>query len=412
MAPTVLSRLRQEFTFLRGNLLLLIICYTIFHFSYSVHSPFRSPYIRELGASPFLIGLMTSAGSAILALIRIPGAHIADKYGRRRVIVLFTYGAALAYLIYALAPDWRFILLAIVVTSLSHVYQPALEAIEADSMPATKRGMAYSAINVLPRVTGLIAAPIGGLIVERRGLVAGMRAIYGLVFVLVVLIAVIRTLFLEETLERAERLRIRDLASTFRDSKRSLAEAWGMMSRDVRFYTLAAVIAYLEMPIYEVYMSLYAYDVVGVTGFKWGLMDVAWTITALLLGFPLGRMIDQVGRKRSILVSYILSIPVVAFFIFSRGFMQLLVVIVIFAASQAIMYPAFMALRADLIPQENRGRIMGLIGTLNTLAWIPAASVFGLMYQFNPAAPFVASIIIELMTITIVFFKIYEPTIH
>ena len=52
------ARLRDEFSFLRGNLLVLITSYVIFGFTTGLFNPFRSLYIRELGASPLVLGLL------------------------------------------------------------------------------------------------------------------------------------------------------------------------------------------------------------------------------------------------------------------------------------------------------------------------------------------------------------------
>jgi len=409
LATGLLSRLRKELSFIRGNLLVLIVSYTFFRFTHSLHSPFQSLYIRALGATPFLIGLMNSIGSAIFALVRIPGAHIADKYGRRRIISTFTYGMAITYLFYVFAPDWRFILLAMVVFNLSQIYHPALEAIEADSMPPERRGMGYAAINVLPIIPAIFAAPISGLLVERLGLVPSMRIAYSVVFLVTLMVAIIRTLFLKETLESSESLNLRELRPAFRESLGSIAEAWSLMSRDVVFLTAVLLISAFETPAFHIYMALYANDVVGVSGLQWSLMDTVWTTTTLLVGMPLGKMIDTIGRKRSILIGYLFSTPIIAFFIVSRGFLQLMAVNILFAMGQAVMFPAFSALKADLIPQDKRGRVMGIIGTLTTFATVPSAAIFGLLYQFAPAAPFILAIFLEVITVLILVSQVKEP---
>jgi len=352
---------------------------------------------------------MNSIGSAIFAFVRIPGAHIADKYGRRRIISTFTYGMAITYLFYVFASDWRFILLAMVVFNLSQIYHPALEAIEADSMPPERRGMGYAAINVLPIIPAIFAAPISGLLVERLGLVPSMRIAYGVVFLVTLMVAIIRTLFLKETLESSESLNLRELRPAFRESLGSIAEAWSLMSRDVVFLTAVLLISAFETPAFHIYMALYANDVVGVSGLQWSLMDTVWTTTTLLVGMPLGKMIDTIGRKRSILIGYLFSTPIIALFIVSRGFLQLMAVNILFAMGQAVMFPAFSALKADLIPQDKRGRVMGIIGTLTTFAMVPSAAIFGLLYQFAPAAPFILAIFLEVITVLILVSQVKEP---
>jgi MFS family permease len=402
------ARLKAEFAFVRGNLLFLILSYVVFRFASSLHSSFSSLYIRELGATPFLLGLMSSVGSAIYALIRIPGSFIANKYGRRTIIVIFTYGVALSYLFYVFAVDWRFVMVGMVILNLCHMYIPALEAIEADSIPSERRGMGYAAINVFPMILAIFAPPIGGFLVERLGLVPGMRIVYAIVVMGGLMSATIRTLFLKETLVNPERIRLQELRSAFKESVRSIAEAWRYMSKGVVFFTIVMLISAFEAPLFELFMALYANDVVGVSGLQWSLMGTVWMVTTLFVGMPLGRMIDTVGRKKSILLAYLFSTPIILFFILSRGFIQLLIVHILSAVGQAVMWPALYALQADLVPQDKRGRIMGIIGTLRTLAMVPASTIFGLLYQSNPATPFILAILLETIIVAIVVFGIHE----
>jgi len=408
MISRALTTLKKEFSFVKGNLLILIVSYTLFRMTDSMSYSFQSLYIRELGASPFLLGLMSSLGSLIIALVRIPGAFVADHYGRKRVIEVFTFGVAFSYIFYALAPDWRWVLIGMMILNASHVYLPALDAIEADSIPPERRGMGYSVINVLTSLPAMITPPIGGFLVERLGLVPGMRIAYGVTFVGGLVAAMVRTLFLRETLEEPQEFRWADVGSTFRESLGSIFEAWREMPKKMVYLVVVILMGAFEAPIFMIYTSLYAIDVVGVGGFEWSLMSTAFMLTSLLVGLPIGRMIDSIGRKKSILLAYLFSTPVIVLFILSRSFIPLLLTQILFGVSQAFFYPALMAFQADLISPDKRGRIMGMIGTLRTLAAVPAAIVFGLMYESGPAIPFIFAIVIEVLTIVIVIVKIDE----
>jgi len=409
MASHLLTRLREEFSFLKGNLLVLIVSYTVFRITDAMTYSFQSLYIRELGASPLLLGLMSSLGSLIIAIVRIPGAHVADRYGRKSIIATFTFGVAFSYAFYAIAPDWKFILVGMAILNASQVYVPALEALEADSMPEERRGMSYSTINVLTMLPAMLAPPIGGYLVERLGLVPGMRIAYGFAFLGGLIAAVFRAIFLRETLEDPQEFRLSEVGSAFRDSLGSITEAWREMPKNMVYLTLAMLLWALEDPAFYIFKSLYAIDVVGVTGFEWSLMSTANMLVGLVIGLPVGRMIDSIGRRKSILLAYLFSTPVIALFILSRGVLPLLLTQVLFGVSHAFFYPALFALQADLIPQEKRGRIMGAIGTMRTLATVPAAALHGVLYEVGPATPFVVAIILEIMIVAIFTYKISEP---
>ena len=405
----MLGRVREELGFLRGNLLVLMASYMVFGFTSGLFSPFRSPYIRELGASPLVLGLMTSAGYVILALVRIPGAFIADRYGRRKVIVVFTFGAALSYAFYVFAWDWRVILVAVVVSSLSHIYQPALEAIEADSLPPGRRGLGYSLIWVMPGVPAFLGPVASGYLVERYGLVPGMRVVYAVVLVCVLAVAGIRWRYLEETAGEEEELGRRELVASFRESVWSIREAWRGMDREIRYVTLVYLLMSLEFPLFQTFYSLYAYDVVGVTGLEWGLISTIGSVALILVGYPAGKIVDRIGRRRSMLLAYLLSTPTLLGFMAARGFTQMAVVNVVFQVSTAFFFPALNALRADMVPREKRGRIMGLMGTMRSIAMVPAATVFGYLYELNRAYPYMIGVAIEVVTVAIILGLVSEP---
>jgi len=183
----------RQFPSLNNHLYSISFCLGLWY-------PYRSNYIEELGASLVEIVFIASVGSAISALITIPGAYIADKYGRKRIIIVFTYFVAVGYLLNALPPNWGFILLGSVILNLSRVYMPALEALEADSLPKEHRGMGYSLISMAPSIFSVLSPPIAGLIVSKYNLVPGMRILYLATTGIIALIALIRTMFLRETL--------------------------------------------------------------------------------------------------------------------------------------------------------------------------------------------------------------------
>lgn len=405
----MLGRVREELGFLRGNLLVLMASYMVFGFTSGLFGPFRSPYIRELGASPLVLGLMTSAGYVILALVRVPGAFIADRYGRRKVIVVFTFGAALSYAFYVFAWDWRVIMVAVVVSSLSHIYQPALEAIEADSLPPGSRGLGYSLIWVMPGVPAFLGPVVSGYLVERYGLVPGMRVVYAVVLVCVLVVAGIRWRYLEETAGEEDNLGHRELAASFRESVGSIREAWRGMGREIRYVTLVYLLMSLEFPLFQTFYSLFAYDVVGVTGLEWGLISTIGSVSLILVGYPAGKIVDRIGRRRSMLLAYLLSTPTLLGFMAARGFAQMVAVNVAFQVSTAFFFPALNALRADMVPREKRGRIMGLMGTLRSLAMVPAATVYGYLYEVNRAYPYMIGVVIEVVTVAIIWGLVSEP---
>jgi MFS family permease len=405
----LLAKIRAEFSFMRGNLLTLIVSWLFVFFTFSMTFAWESPYFKELGAPSEIIGLMGSAGAMVLGLVRIPGAIIADKYGRKQIIVIMTFVIAFSFLFYIFAPDWRYILIGMVISNLALIYQPALDAILADSVPSEKRGMGYAAVNVIPNIPTIVAPLIAGVLVETYGIIPGMRFVYTIIFFCMLAAAFIRLLFLRETLENPQRIQFGALKVAFKDSLGAIKEAWRDMPRTLKFVTVAFLVSAFEEPMFRLFTALYVFDVVGVSKIQWGIINTFWVATTLILGFPLGKVVDIIGRKKSILFAYLFYIPSTLLFITSRSFMQLFIVYLLFGAAGCLIMPAYNALLADLIPKEKRGRIMGTIVTLNILATVPASALGGLLYGVAPVYPFILTITLGATVSLIILFTVKDP---
>lgn len=409
MLNNLRTRIRAEFSFMRGNLLTLIISWLFVFFTFSMTFSFESPFFRELGAPPTVIGLMGSVGAMVLGLVRIPGAYIADKYGRRQIIVTMTFVIAFSFVFYIFAPDWRFVLIGMIISNLALIYQPALDAILADSVPPEKRGMGYAATNVIPNIPAIVAPTIAGFLVEKYGIIPGMRIVYTIIFFCMLAAALIRLLFLRETLEHPQKIKPGELVDAFKNSLSAIREAWRDMPKTLRFVTVAFLVSAFEDPMFRIFTALYVFDVVNVAKMEWGFVNTASIAVTLILGFPLGKVVDKIGRKKSILTAYTLFIPSTILFLSARSFPQLLVVYLLFATGGCLIMPAYSALLADLIPKEKRGRIMGTIVTLNILATVPASALGGFLYGLAPAYPFILTMILGVTVSLIILLTVNDP---
>lgn len=400
---TLINRLREEFGFLKGNFLILIVTFTLSGFASGLYFSFRSPYLVGLGASVVQIGLISSIGSVIAAFIRIPGAYIADRFGRRRVIVVFTYFVAVGFLVHALAPSWWFILLGSIILNVSRIYRPALEAIEADSLPEERRGMGYSLGNMAPGIFSALSPPIAGFIVARYGIIYGMRILYMAATLIIVGIAVIRTFYLVETIEVDPLAELTGLWSHAKDSINAFKVALSEMNRDLWAFSLLEILHSFSDPIYGVYLSLYILGFKGISDIQWGFINSLFLPVSMLLGLPVGKLIDRIRRKWSVLLGYLVLAPVGLLLIYSRGFNMLVLVFLVRAVGQTIVFPAVHSLRADLIPVERRGRIMGLIGVMKNLVMVPSAVFFGWIYQeVSPGLTFMFGSVLAVFSILLV----------
>ena len=147
-----MEKLKGEFSFFKGNYLILLISWILMDFAGELPGTYYSDYVIELGGSATILGLITFVSMLALASVQFPGGYLADRYGRRWLVSTLTFGVAISYIFYAAAPSWHLILIGATIQSLCLLYQPALMAMMADSLPPKKRGMGFSILNLIMSV--------------------------------------------------------------------------------------------------------------------------------------------------------------------------------------------------------------------------------------------------------------------
>lgn len=404
MALKLLDTIREEYSWVKGNIRVLLFTYVLAGFASGLYYGYEPNYLEALGASAIIIGMLNSAGALVRALVQIPGSVVADQYGRRRITVMFTFVSASSLLVYALAQDWRIIFVGLMIYSTSRVYIPALSAIEADSVPEEKRAEGFSLINLAPGLASGISPPIAGYIIGRMDLIPGMRLNYILAFLCMLGIAFLRHYWLEETIhiESDEE----GFWGATKSGLRSLLEVWREIPGNLWVLLFIQLLKASMMPFFGIYVSLYVLNIAGVTPVEWGLINSTYMIVGLFLGIPLGKLIDRIGRWRGMLLSFLFSIPFLVLITRVEGFTFILGLFLVRTVGQLIWYPASSAVQADLVPVEKRGRIMGLSGLMIEGITVVSSTLFGVLYALRPEYSFLFSILLELSCVVLILLQL------
>ena len=154
---------------------------------------------------------------------------------------------------------------------------------------------------------------------------------------------------------------------------------------------------------------MYAVDVIGVTSIQWGFLGSIGLAVGLIASYPLGRLVDKIPRKTSIIIAWALWMPTAVLLFVSRNFVFLVLFFVLKALSEALFVPALQGMSADLIPRESRGRIGSVQRTLGNILGTVSYAVSGFLYQSNPAYPFMISLFLDVLTLLLVVFLLKEP---
>ncbi len=381
----LLSDLKEDFKkILRGNVLLLFITWIMLSFGNNMVHRFDGIYFSALGASNVILGFMGALTFGMMALLQIPGGYIADVFGRRKVIIIFTFVMAFSILIFAFAPSWEYIVVGLIITNVSLLYQPALFSIIMDSLPPEKRAEGFAITN-LASLPSLIAPMIGGTLILIYGVITGMRIAYFILFLLSLASAFLR-LFLKETIELKKKAKREKFMESFKILKKVNLKAKGLIVGNMLYSSAAGLAGYFIVK----YASTYTSPLI---------FGIAMGIITLLVGtvsIPLGKRADLRGKENFYIAGlFLIGIGFFVFIFPSSLFLFLYASLV--GTGQALFAPSNSGLMADFVSEKNRGRFTGVYLFLSYIVAMIFSSLGGYIYSYNHAFLFIISSILMLL---------------
>lgn len=135
-------------------------------FSMGMMMPFQSVYAVEvIGLSKTEWGLITAGVGVVRTLSRIPLGGLADRWGRRRSILINYCLQPPLLLAFALASDFTGLFLAMAARILAfNVGGAAWEAMLADIIPSSERGSVYGTMGTVEMIANSVAPVLGSTI--------------------------------------------------------------------------------------------------------------------------------------------------------------------------------------------------------------------------------------------------------
>ncbi len=419
--------LKEQFSFVRGNYLILIISWILMDFAGELPGTYYSDYVILLGGSATIIGLISLVSMLCLASVQFPGGYLADKYGRRWLVSTLTFGVAFSYVFYAMAPSWHFILVGRAIQSLCLLYQPALMAMIADSLPPEKRGMGFSILNLIVSVSTTPAPMVALFLVSTFGSETGMRLAYIIVTIFFIIAAIVR-LKLTESVERTEKVSLNEVVRSYPESLKQGINVWKVVPRSTLFLFFSNIIMQASLAMVTGLMLVYAFYFLRIGGVPqpqiyspemdpalqnartlWGFVMIALFLTMIILSFPVGKLLDRVGRKIPLILSGVLVIPSILLFVYGNYY-ALFIAMPLLGLAQLLGFSAYQSLFADLVPQAQRGKVTGSMHFFTYILMALGGLAGGLLYDnMSPQVPFLVMVILILPSILIAAFCIKEP---
>jgi MFS family permease len=272
-------------------------------------------------------------------------------------------------------------------------------------------------------VPTLISPFIGGILYETLGIDAGMRIGFTLAFIAGISVAFIRFRFLKETIDQpSEQFQLGNVVSIL---KKSYSSMFSILTefKELRGLVILSIVDTLFGAIAAPFWVVYAKNVTGLTTLEWGIIQSLGAVINVSFLLFSGNFVDRFGKRKVILVNLLLAPIVNLSFVFCQNFYQVLVFQFLLTVQNAFIMPAAMALQADIVPRESRGRALAALG------WRPVVIALGVMsqgffkfppyfvgsllsgyvYERNPSFPWFILAFAYSLELIICFFLIKEP---
>jgi MFS family permease len=348
---------------------------------------FLPKYLESLGAPIVAIGAYGTAEDFLDGIYQYPGGWIADRYGRRRALLLFVGLAALGYAIIAAAPRWPVVLLGLVFTmAWTSMASPSLFAVIGDALPKERRAMGFSVQAILRRLPIVVAPTIGGLLIAAWGIRSGVRA--GLVCSIVLAWL---------TLAVVSRVR---LVLPAGGEGVTIRGVWDTLPTPLRRLLLSDIFIRTCEGLVDVFLVIYALNVIGISPPQYGVLVGVQSATAIACYLPVARLADRIARKPFVIATFLAFSLFPVAVIASRSFPALILAFVV-GGLREIGEPARKALIVDLAVPEVRARSIGLYYLIRSVAIAPAAFIGGLLWRTSPAIPFITAGLVGLVGTTL-----------
>jgi MFS family permease len=274
-----------EFFGLRRNLVLLLIAIVAIGAGEETWMRFVPKYLESLGAAALIIGLYDGLKTLLGAVYAYPGGIAVDRWGHRRALVAFTALSIAGYALVLVVPRWpaviggTFLFLAWSTLSL-----PAMFSLVAQNLSSAKHTMGIGVQSLIKRVPIVIGPLIGGVLIDRYGVVGGVRA--GLIISM-------GTGLVGLLVQR----QIQEDPFKFEQASTSFREVVKSFDPPLRRLLFSDILVRFCERIPYAWVVIYAMDDVGISATKVGVLTAIEMIVASACYIPVAYLAERYGRE-------------------------------------------------------------------------------------------------------------------
>ena len=325
--------------------------------------PFFALYLTkkfEIGMST--VGILFAVFSVSGMVGNALGGALADRFGRKGVIIVSLLLSALSALGMGFAPTLAiFIAVSVIVGTLSNIGGPAQEAVIADLLPPEKRAEGYGIFRVVFNVSAIIAPPVAGLLVANS---------YLTLFVVDTVISVIAAIIVAVALPETKP---QDKPDAKPETLRQTFVGYYHVFKDGPFLVFIAITVLMTLVYTNMNTTLGVFlrDYRGVKEISYGTILSINAIIVVVLQFWVTHKLEKFKPMLMMAIGSLFYAAGFAMYGFVNGFFLFAAAMVVITIGEMVVSPFQQSIVAGFAPEDMRGRYMAVSG----LTWSIAFSI-------------------------------------
>jgi MFS family permease len=369
-----------DFFGLKRNLVILLVAIFVIGAGEELWMRFVPKYLQAVGATIFVIGLYDALRTLLGAIYAYPGGLLVDHWGHRRAFLIFNLVSIGGYGLVLLIPRWGAVIAGMFLfLSWTCFSLPATFSLVGTTLAANRHSMGVGVQSVMKRLPIMIAPVFGGMLIDRFGIVGGVR------------IALVISIFLSTAIIFVQwQLREEPKQEVPADEHWNFWRSVREFNSPMRRLLLSDILIRFCERIPYAWVVIFAMDYIGVSAKQVGVLTTIEMLAAILCIIPASHYADRYGREPFVIVTFIMFTLFPISLLMSRSFSALVIAFAIRGLKE-FGDTSRKALIIGYAESQRRGQMIGAYYLARDLIVSAGAILGAYLWKLGPALNFLGA---------------------
>jgi MFS family permease len=347
-------------------------------------APLLPFYITALGGGGIALGLLSGMREGLASLLKIFGGWLSDRVGKRKIFVFLGYFISIIFrFMFLVASSWQHLVSFVALERFGKARDAPRDAIIEES--TKKVGKAFAFQQMLD-TSGAVVGTIFVIFLFWKFNVDILTVI--LIASGIGVLSLIPIFFVKEP--------------HFKKTKKNIFEGISSFSSKLKYFVFVSAV--FSIGNFGLYLFLVkrggelSGSIIAPLA-MYALFSAAYAYTSV----PFGNLSDRIGRKKVLILGYMLFLAISIGFIFAENAYLFAILFILYGLVYSITQPVSRAMIADF-SKEMRGTAMGFYYFVTGIVTIPAGIFAGVLWNISPDVMFIYISGVALVSLVLLLF--------